>query len=370
MKIYNKLLLFFFLMMVMAVSVQSTTLITKTIYPVSDATPNQWFSTGCNAGSHYDCINDESLNLNDYVYTDSWGKSDLYNFENTNLASNTYINNVKLHYIAQSYSYGQNKFRTLLNLDETNYYGSIYNGGYFSLVSDWASYQQEYTMNPVASSPWTAASVDSLQAGMDTEYGDVNSGAKITSFTMSYQYPATLFPNHYGHENLSCSSDCNLAEPKPDQWETVGCTNGPQTDFLCVDEVGLNPDTSDYLQEYVGDQLAIVNLNSLNEIGLNQPSSINMITLRYYAKRYDSTHDRFTPVLAIDNSGQGQVLYYGTTELLTNTWVWWTQDFYTNPATGQPWTVQELDTLGVGMITPVGRGGAKIAALQAIVDYN
>lgn len=146
-------------------------------------------------------------------------------------------------------------------------------------------------------------------------------------------------------------------------WNNIGCQS--ISEYQCVDDTSFPPDTTDYLET------RFQNLDEAFELadtGLPPANTtINYVKLAYYASWSNSLHYQFEPYLLI-NGNQ----YYGGLITLGSGWTWgYSYVFTTNPATGNPWTVQEVDALQAGMSTDglAVNPGAKIAYMQATIDY-
>jgi len=93
--------------------------------------------------------------------------------------------------------------------------------------------------------------------------------------------------------------------------------------------------------------------------------TINSVTIHYYAKRYSSSKYKIQPMIRV-----GSQNYLGSVIDLTSGYQYYSGTFTLNPSTGQAWTAAQVDALEAGMSTYSASGGAYIAQVYAVVDYN
>lgn len=142
-------------------------------------------------------------------------------------------------------------------------------------------------------------------------------------------------------------------------WANVGCSSG-SSEWQCVDEDPAS--TADYLRTTGTSRETF----AFGNTGLTS-ETINSVTLYYYAMRHNGASNACFKALV----RSGGVNYLGGTQLCTGTnWSYVSQTFATNPATGNAWTVSEVDALESGMQGVEPNAGGRVAQVYAVVDYS
>lgn len=139
-----------------------------TLRPNSDDTPLEQAVTPTSPTTHYDKIDEETLNESDYCSSDASlvvgysEKTDIYGFPDHTSESGT-INSVKVllkaKYITVDDTY------TVYIAPCVKIGSTQYNSAYQTLTSSTAEYSYTWTTNPATSSAWTWTEIDSLLAG-------------------------------------------------------------------------------------------------------------------------------------------------------------------------------------------------------------
>lgn len=140
------------------------------------------------------------------------------------------------------------------------------------------------------------------------------------------------------------------------EWNQVNC---PAGHWQCVDEAQAN--ASDYLYQNKGTKREAF---TFSDAGLTT-ESINSVTLVYFAKRYSTTKYNMLPLIRAN--GQD---FLGNVMMLGQGFASVSQTFTTNPATGSPWTVAEVNALEAGMRTHTTNPGGIVAQVHAVVNFN
>src|SRR3989344_2820142 len=141
------------------------------------------------------------------------------------------------------------------------------------------------------------------------------------------------------------------------QWSNVSCPSGKE--WQCVDES--TPGTVDYLYTNTKNKIETFNFSGS---GLAS-CVINSIRLVFYAKRYSSTRYSVNPVLRING-----IVNAGTSIALGSGYNYYSATFSTNPATGLPWTIEEVDNLEAGIKSSAVNYGGVIAQAFVEIDYT
>ncbi len=140
-------------------------------------------------------------------------------------------------------------------------------------------------------------------------------------------------------------------------WTNIGCSSS--SEWQCVDESPAN--TSDNLytsSKNIYESFAFQDTSLTNE-------AINSVTLYFYGQRYSSRRYQFQPL--IRTSGMN---YLGSVKSLTSSYALHSQAYTTNPATGQAWTIAQVNALEAGMKSYSSSYGGRIAQVYAVVDYS
>jgi len=103
-----------------------------------------------------------------------------------------------------------------------------------------------------------------------------------------------------------------------------------------------------------------------SDTGLSQ-EKIKSITIFYYARLYLGTvNSCFEAMIR-----QGQVDYYSGVQMCADTeWDYLSFKYTENPATGLPWTVEEVDNLEAGMNSIEPNAGGSVAQVYVEVEYE
>ncbi|HID72805.1 TPA: hypothetical protein EYP38_02580 [Candidatus Micrarchaeota archaeon] len=100
-------------------------------------------------------------------------------------------------------------------------------------------------------------------------------------------------------------------------------------------------------------------------------TNINYITVGYYAKKHSSSAYKFDPLIIVQDPRYGYDVYsWGTTKSTTSAWASYSHTWSKNPRTGSDWTAAEVNALRAGMRSSDSNGGAEIANLRVLVNYN
>jgi hypothetical protein len=141
-------------------------------------------------------------------------------------------------------------------------------------------------------------------------------------------------------------------------WTNVGCSSG-SSEWQCVDESSAN--TSDYLKATNTAKESF----SFGSTGLST-ETVNSVTIYYYAKWNLKTADSCFDAMIRASSTD----YAGNNFCTNGTWLYYSQTYSTNPATGSAWTIAEVNALEAGMKGGATNGGGYVAQVYAVVDYN
>ena len=142
-------------------------------------------------------------------------------------------------------------------------------------------------------------------------------------------------------------------------WTNAGCGSGFD-EWMCVDEDPAS--TADYLHA-AQNQKETFNFGGT---GLTT-QTINSVTLYYYAMQHQRSQNSCFEAMA----RSGGTDYFGGTAMCGGaSWGYVSHTFTTNPATGQPWTVAQVDALEAGMRGTGANNGGRVAQVYAVVDYN
>lgn len=142
------------------------------------------------------------------------------------------------------------------------------------------------------------------------------------------------------------------------EWTNVGCSDG-QYEWQCVDEDIAN--TSDYLYT---DQASKYESFTFEDTGFTN-EIINSVTLYFYGQRYNSTRFKFQPLIRTNT-----INYLNPVKSLTSNWAYFPILYANNPATGQKWSINEVNSLEAGMKSYSSNYGGKIARLYAYINYS
>ena len=143
-------------------------------------------------------------------------------------------------------------------------------------------------------------------------------------------------------------------------WTNVGCSNS--SEWQCVDE---NPATNtadrvDVSQNNLKESFTFGSVPLTTE-------TINKVNVYTYAFRFSSTQNKYRHLMRI-----GGTDYISSSEFGLYSPYYYTQSYSTwttNPATGQAWTVAEVEALEAGVVSAAANGGAKLAKTFIGVDY-
>lgn len=142
-------------------------------------------------------------------------------------------------------------------------------------------------------------------------------------------------------------------------WDNNGCS-ASSYEYQCVNAFDAkNLSTASIDREEVF---------SFQNLPVNGTYTINSVTLKYYAKEYDSANDKFKSLLV---TGLGQ--YASGYFLLSSSWVVKDTVWLLHPDTGLAWTESDVNNLLAGMTTAgltSGDAGAKINKVWAVIDYT
>jgi len=142
-------------------------------------------------------------------------------------------------------------------------------------------------------------------------------------------------------------------------WTNVGYNSS--SEWLCVNENSVN--NSDYLVIWSGNVLESF---LFEDTGLTN-ETINNITFYFYAKSYNLTQYQFQSLIRVNSTKN----ILGSVKNLTSNYNYYAQVYSTNPATGNPWTVSEINELESGMkSTQSVNGGGIVSQTYTVVDYN
>jgi len=145
-------------------------------------------------------------------------------------------------------------------------------------------------------------------------------------------------------------------------WTNVGCSIG-YGEWQCVDEPVA--DTSDYLQAIstAKETFTFTDINLTN-------ITISKLGMWYYMKRHNYDTNRcFSPLIRSNNTD-----YLSATPICIfpgyDAWVYRDYNYTTNPATGNQWTVAEVNALEAGMQGTDPDSGGRIAQVYAVITYT
>lgn len=140
-------------------------------------------------------------------------------------------------------------------------------------------------------------------------------------------------------------------------WTNVGCSSS--SEWQCVDETPANISDNLYTSsKNIYESFAFQDTSLTNEV-------INSVTLYFYGQRYSSTRYQFQPLIRVSGGN-----YLGSVKSLTSSYALYNQVYATNPATGQAWTVAQVNALEAGMKSYSANYGGRIAQVYAVVDYS
>lgn len=139
---------------------------------------------------------------------------------------------------------------------------------------------------------------------------------------------------------------------------------GTRANWDCVDET--TPDDTDYVYS-----ATVAEKKDLYAIpSPSVPANSDIISVEvFWRARYVTELGYGRPRVGVP----GQSVSEGTLQTLTASWVNRSQKWMTNPQTGNPWTVDEVNTLGIGVGLQViyGEGEqAQCSQVYVIIKYN
>ncbi|MCP3685902.1 MAG: hypothetical protein GY861_24915 [bacterium] len=142
------------------------------------------------------------------------------------------------------------------------------------------------------------------------------------------------------------------------EWVTLGCSAG-SSEWQCVDET--TPAPADKVYTNLANKKESF---TFSNTGLST-ETINSVTLYYYSAAYGIFKFKVQPLVRA-----GGTDYLGPLMNLGWFWQYRNQVYTTNPATGNAWTVAEVDALEAGMKSYSAWFGGQIAQMYAVVDYT
>lgn len=168
--------------------VSTSSLQTVTVRPISDNSISMPGINPTTPTTHYDKIDEETVNDNDYTYnTANAVKLDLFNIQTSGIDADTLKNIDKITIYGRFYiSQDSDKYRLYVN---SSYFESYSSAGWLSVGYSWST-------NPATSLPWTLSEVNSMKIG-HTIYG--TSGAQLRcsqqyAIISYYKYIFTFTP--------------------------------------------------------------------------------------------------------------------------------------------------------------------------------
>ncbi|OIO24668.1 hypothetical protein AUJ65_00580 [Candidatus Micrarchaeota archaeon CG1_02_51_15] len=129
------------------------------LYPQSNTSYSEWTPKGCSL--NYQCVDENPINTNDFVYTPYDDELDVYDFSFGAGGFSGTINSVRVEYYAKRYSDTHKHVNfTLVN------WGSKVESVKVMLGSSYTTHYFTHYINPVTSSAWTWFDLQSLGAGV------------------------------------------------------------------------------------------------------------------------------------------------------------------------------------------------------------
>ena len=144
---------------------------------------------------------------------------------------------------------------------------------------------------------------------------------------------------------------------------------GADENWDCVDEEVADGDTT-YV--YTDGESVVGDLYLLTPSGLPANAIINSVTIYHVSRQIGRGAADSRMYFFLRTNGQP---YTGNRYTPTSTWQTYSQAFTTNPVTGQPWTVEEIDALEAGAemrgmwIDFRNYAYPRLTQLYVIIDY-
>lgn len=145
------------------------------------------------------------------------------------------------------------------------------------------------------------------------------------------------------------------------EWTNVGCFSWEE--WQCVDEDITNISDNLYTNsanKY--ESFTFQDTGFTNEI-------INSVMLEFYGQRYNNNSYKFQPLIRT-NVSNNVTNYLNPVKSLTSSWAYFQILYANNPATGQPWSINEVNALEAGMKSYSSNPGGRIAKVYAYIDYS
>lgn len=133
--------------------------------PTATLRPNNDFNTGWSFSnsSLWGSVDEETPNGDiDYVYTDAYSISQLFNLTDSGLSGAT-IDKVTVYISARRTTSNTTTIRIRIRT-----HGSTFQGSVHTLTNDYVEYSDEWTNNPYTGEAWTIQEVDDLIAGVNS----------------------------------------------------------------------------------------------------------------------------------------------------------------------------------------------------------
>ncbi|MEK7165412.1 MAG: hypothetical protein AAB874_01215, partial [Patescibacteria group bacterium] len=105
-------------------------------------------------------------------------------------------------------------------------------------------------------------------------------------------------------------------------------------------------------------------------------SIIDHVDGQYYLKEYDPVHTCMRPMISFPDESGSWDSYFGSSLWcsITPGFGWAGIQWATNPSTGNPWQISDLDSFGIGSRTEnqqrFTEAGVNISAMRVIVVYH
>lgn len=291
------------------------------------------------AGANYAAVDEVTTDdATTYVRQTATGANtieDLYRTRTVRQATGT-ISKVTICFRARSSDTVNCNIKSYVKTHGTAYAGASKT---FNAANTWEDFTQEYTTNPNTSVAWTWAELGILQigtqhiagAGADADTVDNTQVYAKVEFTATSSVVETLRPSAAGDE-------CNIDSETGD-----ACPNH----YLNVDEATADDDTT---------IVKTKNLSYLRDFYNIEDHStgariIDHITV-YAVCKGEATIDQASLKIAIKSgtgTGAPDTADEATAEEITTSYVAYSNEWATNPATSAAWTWDEVDKLQIGI---------------------
>lgn len=121
-------------------------------------------SVGCEPTKHMKCVNENKLNISNYLYGQWDGLNETFAFNNLLDGRGRYnISYIELHFYAKRYNENRTIIDPIIRNSTVRYTGSPIN-----LTAEYTDVSERFYTNPLTGSKWTQPSVNAIVAGFET----------------------------------------------------------------------------------------------------------------------------------------------------------------------------------------------------------